>query len=68
MLRDIALIYFLPALVFLLVHALCSDLWIRFAVSLPALGLVLFVSWKRYGPQFVAFLRDPVAAIESQTT
>jgi hypothetical protein len=59
------LIYLTPTLVFLLISFAITDLGIRFAVSLPALGLVLFLFWRRFGYQFVAFFRDPVAATES---
>jgi PST family polysaccharide transporter len=65
LLRDLSLIYLTPTLVFLLVYWTVADLVLRFVVSLPALGLVLFLFWRRFGPQFVAFFRDPVAATES---
>jgi len=65
LLKDLVLIYLVPTLVFLLVYFTVADLVIRFAVSLLALGAVIFVFWKRYGPQFVAFFRDPVAATET---
>lgn len=64
MLRDLCLIYLLPTLVFLVVRWTVEDRVVRFAVSLPALALVLFVFWRRFGHQFVAFFRDPVAATE----
>ncbi len=64
---DIALIYLVPTLVFLLVTRLVDDPWTRFAVSLVALVAVLAFSWLRHGPHFKAFLRDPVAATEGDT-
>ena len=64
LLRDLVLIYLTPALVFLLLRFAVADLGLRFALSIPALGLVLFLFWKRFGHQFLAFFRDPVAATE----
>jgi hypothetical protein len=65
MLRDLLLIYLAPTLVFAVVAFTVADPVLRFVVSLPALGLVLLFFWRRFGPQFVAFFRDPVAATES---
>ncbi|MCZ6725871.1 MAG: oligosaccharide flippase family protein, partial [Acidobacteria bacterium] len=68
LLRDLLLIYLIPTLVFLLIYYALADLELRFAVSLLALGLVIFVFWRRFGPQFLAFFRDPVAATEGRAT
>jgi O-antigen/teichoic acid export membrane protein len=65
LLRDLFLIYLTPTLVFVLVAFAVTDLVLRFVVSLPALGLVLLLFWRRFGPQFIAFFRDPVAATEN---
>ncbi len=68
LLGDIGLIYLTPALVFLLVQAVVEDPWVRFGVSLLALGAVMAVTWLRHGSQFTAFFRDPVAATETHVT
>ncbi len=64
LLRDLVLIYLAPTLVFLLLYFAVADLKLRFALSIPALGLLLFFFWRCFGRQFVAFFRDPVAATE----
>ena len=64
LLRDLVLIYLVPALVFLLIYFVFADLTFRFAASVPALGLIAFIFWRRFGHQFQAFFRDPIAATE----
>jgi len=64
LLRDLVLIYLAPTLVFLLLNFAIADLKLRFALSIPALGGVLLLFWRRFGGQFLAFLRDPIAATE----
>ena len=64
LLRDLFLIYLTPTLVFLSIYWTIADLEIRFWVSLVALALVLFIFWRRFGHQFLAFFRDPIAATE----
>jgi O-antigen/teichoic acid export membrane protein len=68
LLRDLVLISLPPTVVFLLLYVSVSDLELRFALSFPALALVLYLSWRRFGHQFIAFFRDPIAATEDLPT
>lgn len=64
--RDIAIIYLVPVVPLLALRAALPEAAeLRFGLSLGAMALVFAIYARLFGPLFVRFLRDPVAAVQN---
>jgi hypothetical protein len=55
-----------PVVPLLALRFLVADEPLRFALSLVAAALVFALYARRFGPAFLRFFRDPVAAVENR--
>jgi O-antigen/teichoic acid export membrane protein len=64
--RDLVVLYLVPVVPLLPLRFLVADEPSRLGLSLAATLLVFALYARRFGPAFLAFFRDPVAAVETE--